>query len=131
MFLRTMRANFLLLTQLYSYCAFESPNLENYLHLSKFMFLRAICSRFLLLTHFSSLCIKNPLSRKVFSFKNIHTPQGNVSTHDASDSILSSVRAMCLHMVLQTQFYPYCALETPNLENYLHLSILMLLNAMC
>ena len=38
---------------------------------------------------------------------------------------------MCSHLVLLTQFYPQCALETPNLEYYLHLSIFMLLKAMC
>ena len=31
------------------------------------------------------------------------------------------LRAMCPHLVLLTQFYPQCALETPNLEYYLHL----------
>ena len=28
---------------------------------------------------------------------------------------------MSLHMVLLTQFYPYCVFETPNLEYNLHL----------
>ena len=78
------------------------------------MFLRAMCSQFLLLTQFSSVSIKNPLCAKVLSFKNVYTPQGNVSTHDASDAILSSV-----------------LIETPYLEIYFHLSIFMLLRAMC
>ena len=41
------------------------------------------------------------------------------------------LNAMCPHMVLLTQFYPHCAFQTPNLENHLHLSIVMLLRAMC
>ena len=41
------------------------------------------------------------------------------------------LRAMCLHMVPLTHFYPQCAFETPNLEKYFHLSIFMLLKAMC
>ena len=41
------------------------------------------------------------------------------------------LRAMCSHLVLLTQFDPHCALETPNLENYFHLSIFMLFKAMC
>ena len=37
---------------------------------------------------------------------------------------------MCTHVMLLKQLYPHCALETPNLENYLHLSIFMLFMAM-
>ena len=40
------------------------------------------------------------------------------------------LRAMCPHLALMTQFYLQCAFETPNLENYFHLSICMLLRAM-
>ena len=33
--------------------------------------------------------------------------------------------------MLQTQLYPHYVSEITNLENYLHISILMLLRAMC
>ena len=34
-------------------------------------------------------------------------------------------------MLLLTQFYLHCAFENPNLQNYFHLSIFMLIKAMC
>ena len=37
---------------------------------------------------------------------------------------------MCSHLVLLTQFYLHYASEIPNLENYIHISILTLLRAM-
>ena len=52
MLLRTMRAHFLLLTQLYPHCGFDTPNLENYLHLSILIFFRGMCAHFMLLTQF-------------------------------------------------------------------------------
>ena len=146
-----MCAHLVLMTQFYSQCAFETQNLQNYFHLKQShapqnnacklhasdAILSLLCiwnpksRKLFAFKHIyvpqdnvftfpasdailSSVSIKKPLSGKVFSFKNIHTPQGNVSTQDASDAILSSV-----------------LIETPYLENYFHLSIFMLLRAMC
>ena len=83
-----------LLTQFYPYCAFRTPNLENYFHLSIVMFLRAMCSHTKLRTQFYPYCaFETPLSRKLLSFKHIDVPQSNVFTHGVSDTIVFS---MCI-----------------------------------
>ena len=79
------------------------------------MLLSAMCSRMVLLTQLYPQCaFETPNLQNSFYLKHIHAPPGNVSTHGASDAILFSV-----------------SIETPNLENYFHLSIFMLLRAMC
>ena len=110
MLLRSICSRMVLLTQFYPHCAFETPNLQYYLHLSIFMFFRAMFTHVASDAILSSLCIWNPKSAKLFSFKHMHAPQRNVFTHGASDAILSSV-----------------CFSNPDLENYFHLSIFMLL----
>ena len=56
MILRAMCRHIVLLTQFYSQCAFETPNLENHLHFSIFMLLRAMCSHVVLLTQLDAHC---------------------------------------------------------------------------
>ena len=113
MLLRAMCSHRVLLTQFYLHCAFGTQNMEYYFHLSILIFLRAVFTHVASDTIWSSLCIWNPKSAKIFSFKNMHASQSNVSTHGASDTILSSV-----------------CFWNPQ-SGFFHLSIFMLLRAMC
>ena len=102
-----MCLHFMRLTQVYPHCAFETPNLENYFHLSMFMLLRAgksssfkayscsseQCSHLLLLTHFYLHCAFEPPNLAYYlHLKHIYIPQGNVFTYGVSDAILFSLR---------------------------------------
>ena len=56
MLLRAMCSHLVRLTQFHPDCAFETPNSENYFHLSIFMLLRAMCSHLVLLTQLYPHC---------------------------------------------------------------------------
>ena len=62
------------ITKLYSQCAFETPNLDNYLHLSIFMLSRTMRVNFLLLTQFYPYCafetpnLENYMYLSIFMF---------------------------------------------------------------
>jgi len=110
-----MCSHMVLLPQFYPHCAFDTPNLENYLPLSIFMLLRPMCSHMLLLTQFYANC-----AFETSNFENyLHL------------NIFMLLRAVSLHFMLLTQFCSHCELKTFNLEYYLDLSIVMLLRAVC
>ena len=132
-----------LLTQFYPHCAFETPNLQYYLHLSIFMFFRAMFTHVASDAILSSLCIWNPKSAILPSFKHIHVPQSSVHTCCFWRNFILSVLLkspiwktifhLSIFMFLGQCVHTLCFWYTlkPPIWTFFQLSIFMLRRAMC